>query len=511
MGSVIKAAGISFFFFFAFICAQQRVSAAGAVVRLSGIVVDSSSGNPVVGAVVALPELSRSVSPDKGGAFVLDSVPLSVHFMIITANGYKVRRIDLAVDDLSAPFKVRLAKSESSDGMDTTTTQQATTASSQTRIVTGKVIDKKTGQPIPQAIVSTITSNVAVPSSQGGEFNITIPAAVTCTLLVRKTGYEQSGILVDSGSINPFVEVALSQSSVYELQDMDVSAGRIEIKQMVKTSEKISQVRMTPELVAKLPNVGQADLFRSLQLLPGISGTNEMTSELYVRGGTPDQNLILLDNIPIYYVNHFYGFYSAFNPDGIDSVTIHKGGFGAQYGGRLSSVVELSSRGTDMVYDSNEIGVKAGVGVGLLSGDAYVQVPIINKNIGTLMIAGRRSTTDIIKTNLFNRLFNRMHGSDTINTFDPYGMSKPMFFMMMQPIDFEPKFYFWDLNGLAAFTLGSRGKLSFTFFGSQDKQEWNQRISPDPIRPHGFGIAPAKDEHCGAGDHVKQPLGEDCQ
>jgi ferric enterobactin receptor len=284
------------------------------------------------------------------------------------------------------------------------------------------------------------------------------------------TGIPVSGA-VDSSGASAFPPQARPvPPSVYELQEISVNAGRVEVKRMIRTSEKISQVRLSPELVTALPNAGQADLFRSLQLLPGVSGTNEASSGLFVRGGTPDQNLIILDQMPIYYVDHFYGFFSAFNPRAIGDMTFYKGGFGAKWGGRVASVVEMVSSGMDAGGDSSAM---AGIGGGLLSSDAIVKLPLNKNKTGTLMIAGRRSMSDVFKTDLFSRIFNRMHGTDTLSSQNAAGYLGPRGYLSPQSIDYQPKFYFWDLNGLAVFRLGSRGKLATTFFASHDDQNFS--------------------------------------
>jgi hypothetical protein len=198
-----------------------------------------------------------------------------------------------------------------------------------------------------------------------------------------------------------------------------------------------------------------------------------------VRGGTPDQNLVLLDQVPIYYVDHFYGFFSTFNPHAIGDVTLHRGGFGARWGGRLSSVVDLVSSGMNA---SDTGGIKASIGSGLLSSDAYLQIPLNKNKTGTLMFAARRAMTDITKTDLFSSIFKRMHGNDTLyseGSFRPRYMelfpsdSFYQFFSIVKgyQLVYQPKYYFWDLNGLAAFRLGTRGKLATTFFASRDYQD----------------------------------------
>ena len=102
---------------------------------------------------------------------------------------------------------------------------------------------------------------------------------------------------------------------------------------------------------------GEADIIRALQLMPGVQGGKEGTSGLYVRGGTPDQNLFLLDDVPLYNVNHIGGFLSAFDPNAINSVQLYKGNFPARYSGRLSSVIDLRMKNGNQRKTSGEIQV----------------------------------------------------------------------------------------------------------------------------------------------------------
>jgi hypothetical protein len=129
-----------------------------------------------------------------------------------------------------------------------------------------------------------------------------------------------------------------------EIDEVFVSARSYK---MIKATEGVSDIRVAPADLKTLPSFGEVDIFRSLQLLPGISGTNESSSGLYVRGGTPDQNLVLLDGMTVYNVDHFFGFFSAFNADAIKDIQMYKGGYPAKYGGRISSVVDLTGKTGD--------------------------------------------------------------------------------------------------------------------------------------------------------------------
>ena len=150
--------------------------------------------------------------------------------------------------------------------------------------------------------------------------------------------------------------------------------------------------------------MGEKDIFRALQLLPGISGTNESSSGLYIRGGTPDQNLVLLDGFTVYHVDHFYGFFSAFNSDVIKDVQLFKGGFPAKYGGRISSVMDLTGK----TGNSNKFTLSSSIS--LLSANATVEIPIGNK--ANILISGRRSYTDILKSRLYKSIFDLYNDSD---------------------------------------------------------------------------------------------------
>jgi hypothetical protein len=484
MNYIMKTARVLIFLFIIVLSIKVSIFAGEGPARLFVTVVDSVSGVPIDSATVVLPELKLSFLSDENGSIVMDSLPSIPKFMIITAKGYVSLRHTLTTENFATALNVTLSKSggpedyrqNSTQGLTLSPSEKENPPGSEPHRITGRVIDKDTRLPVSDAIVSVAASNIAAICGQDGKFSIDIPAAVRCSLTVVKSGYERLNLPSDSVSFGVFIEIALRKTSLYELQGMDINAGRIEVKETVKSSDKISQITMSPDIVSRLPGMGQADLFRSLQLLPGVNGTNEASSGLYIRGGTPDQNLIILDQVPLYYVDHFYGFFSAFNPHSIEEVTLYKGGFGAQWGGRLSSVVELSSRGKNAT-DSG--GIKAGIGTGLLSSDAYIQIPLKNNKVGTVMIAGRRAMTDIFKSDLFSTLFNRMHGKDTMSAQEEYG---PGLTKSGYRIVYQPDFYFWDLNGLAQFNLGKRGKLITTFFASRDYQDnsidtsWSKKV-----------------------------------
>jgi hypothetical protein len=221
---------------------------------------------------------------------------------------------------------------------------------------------------------------------------------------------------------------------------------------------------------------------RSFQLLPGISATNESSSGLYVRGGTPDQNLVLFDGMTIYHVDHFFGFFSAFNANTIDDIELMKGGFPAKYGGRLSSVMEITGKPADL-KKFNE-----GIGISLLSANAYSEIPII-KNVLSFQIAGRRSYSDIIQTGLYNKIFNLYNNTTTTTTIDPNAGSGPGGgfgtgqgpgggrFRSFQQTSVTPTFHFYDLNSKLTFKPTSRDEIFVSFYNGEDKLDQSRSLS----------------------------------
>ena len=189
---------------------------------------------------------------------------------------------------------------------------------------------------------------------------------------------------------------------------------------------------MRTQAIKQLPAVLQPDVFRSLQLLPGVKAASDFSSGIYVRGGGPDQTLIFIDRNPVYNPSHFFGFFSTFNPDAIKDVRLLKGGYPAEYGGRLGAVLDVYNK------DGNRKEMEGGVSVGLLSSRAILEGPYPK---GSWMLAVRRSTLE--------PLLSALESSDVENIPD--------------------RFYFYDVNGKVNFEASRNDQLSFAFYSGRDK------------------------------------------
>jgi outer membrane receptor for ferrienterochelin and colicin len=240
-------------------------------------------------------------------------------------------------------------------------------------VVSGYVIDEDK-EALIGARIRIFDSNIETTSNNYGFFSLKY-----ITGHIRLIFY-MVGLKNDTVSFNikndTLIYVTLKNRM---LSEVVVSGNKIENK------AQMSSIRLSLAQVAKMPALaGEADIIKALSFTPGVTNGGEGSSGLFVRGGTPDQNLILLDNAVVYNPNHLFGFLSVFNPSTLKSVELIKGGFPSRYGGRLSSVLEVTMK------DGSQERRKGEVGFGLISSHAQTEGPWAHKK-GSYMIAGRAS------------------------------------------------------------------------------------------------------------------------
>ncbi len=260
------------------------------------------------------------------------------------------------------------------------------------RDISGYVRDGESGEALPHASVLLTGTKLGAATNTDGYFVIVNAPAGKRKLQVRYIGYATGEVELDSmatGSVPVNINL---KPVVYELAGITVQGEA----QTIEAADKVSEVVLAPAQLRSMPNIGEVDVFRSLQLLPGISGVSDGSSGLYVRGGTPDQNLVLFDGMTIYHVDHFFGMFSAFNADAIKDIRVYKGGYPAEFGGRLSSVVDLTGK------TGSNSDLRYGVGLNLLSGNGLLEIPLHEK--GSLLFSLRRSYTDVIQSGLYNKI-----------------------------------------------------------------------------------------------------------
>ncbi|MFZ1560129.1 MAG: TonB-dependent receptor plug domain-containing protein, partial [Saprospiraceae bacterium] len=203
--------------------------------------------------------------------------------------------------------------------------------------ISGYIEDESSGEKL-------IGCNIYHPSTQSGTvsntfgfYSITLDRDDVILLEISYIGYSAQSINI-SGQVSLSYNIKMKSEAVFD--EIEITATK---DKKIETETQMSMIDVPILQIKKIPALmGETDVLKALQLLPGVQSGGEGQAGLYVRGGSPDQNLILLDGVPVYNANHLFGFFSVFNAEAIKDVTLIKGGFPARYGGRLSSVLEIN-------------------------------------------------------------------------------------------------------------------------------------------------------------------------
>lgn len=296
-------------------------------------------------------------------------------------------------------------------------------------IITGYVKDATSGETLIMANVYIDGTQQGTTTNNSGYYTMPDVKPGEYTLIASYIGFLdfRKKITIAPGSALR-IDIELSPA-VVEGQTVTVEA-----EYSFEEEKQVGVLDMQPAQVRDLPAILEADLFRAIQLLPGIKASSDFSSGLYIRGGSQDQTLILLDRTTVYNPSHFFGFFSTFNPDAIKDVRIYKGGYPAEYGGRLGSVIDIFNR------DGNRKEFQGRLSIGLLASRLNLEGPIPK---GSVMFALRRSTLE------------------------------PLLAALRNSIDDVPDaFYFYDLNGKINYDPNENNRLNFAFYAGTDNVEF---------------------------------------
>ncbi len=319
--------------------------------------------------------------------------------------------------------------------------------------LTGTVVDSLTNEVLPNVLVTLGESSFGALTDAFGRFALVGLPAGPIQLTIEHLSYRTLVLELAEVPAEP-LRVTLAPDAI-EIAGIRVRAQT----PVMEAGRGISQVSIAPDQLQALPTLAEPDIFRSLQLLPGVSATNDATSGLFVRGGTPDENLVLLDGMTVYHVDHFFGIFSAFNADAIKDVELYKSAYPARYGGRTSSVVNMIGRAGDPQA------FRMSAGVNLLTGRTAVEIPL--GDAAALMVSARRSYTDVIQSGLFNNLFNTLTDADeAADTQQPQGFGGRRRRFEVQ--EATPSFYFYDVNGKLTWTPTSRDVFAMSLYNGAD-------------------------------------------
>ncbi len=273
----------------------------------------------------------------------------------------------------------------------------------------------------PESRTGTVTNNF-------GFFSLTLPAEDSITVAVSYVGFTGRRYRIPFRENN---ELNIELSPGVVLNEVTITADK---KERLSESARMSTIKLPVQQIKNVPTLlGEKDVLKVIQLMPGIQKGSEGSSGLYVRGGGPDQNLIILDDAIVYNASHLFGFFSLFNGSALKSVELTKGGFPARYGGRLSSVLEMNMK------EGNKEEWHGEGGIGLISSNLTVEGPI-KKNKSSILLSGRRTYADLILRPILTIL-------DEENT----------------------GYYFYDFNAKINYDFGRRNKLYLSGYFGKDK------------------------------------------
>jgi len=309
--------------------------------------------------------------------------------------------------------------------------------------LSGYVKDNETGEGMIAATVMVKELNAGTVTNEYGFYSLSIPPG-TYTIEYSFIGFETVSEQIElTKNITKNAEIGFSQTMLDEVvvtgekEDENITSVEMSVEKL-----DIAQVKKIPQLL------GEADIIRSIQLLPGVTTVGEGATGFNVRGGNIDQNLILLDESPVFSSSHLFGFFSVFNADAIKDAKLYKGGIPAKYGGRLSSVLDIRQK------EGNLKKYTATGGVGLLFSRLTLEGPIV-KDKASFIVSGRRSYFDI---------FFPLANNETIK---------------------DSKLYFYDLNGKVNWTINENNRVFLAGYMGDDvfdldglfRTQWGNRTA----------------------------------
>ncbi|HAA11731.1 MAG TPA: hypothetical protein DCE41_08555, partial [Cytophagales bacterium] len=330
--------------------------------------------------------------------------------------------------------------------------------------ISGYLRETTSGEGLIGATVYDEETQSGVVSNTYGFFSLSLPegpVALECSFVGAAAQTLQFDLAQDT-------TLTITLDNAITLEEVVVQ-GRYPLQEVTQ----MSSVHLDMEEVTQMPAfLGEVDLFKTMQLMPGVAGGIEGTSGLHVRGGTPDQNLVLLDGAPVYNINHLFGIFTVFNPDAIKNMEMIKGGFPARYGGRLASVMDISMK------EGNAREFHGVAALGTISSKITLEGPII-KDKTSFIVSGRRTYADLFIQPIVNI---------RLNTEDQ---------------KFRIGYFFHDLNAKINHRFSDRNQLFLSYYGGKDSF-FLQQVTDRPAQPanpaQGLAAQP------GYRDEVRLPL-----
>ncbi|MFW5793458.1 MAG: TonB-dependent receptor [Bacteroidota bacterium] len=291
--------------------------------------------------------------------------------------------------------------------------------------ISGYVYEKGSKESLIGANVYANSHNEGTITNNYGFYSITLPAD-SVVITFSYIGYTN---ITKSFYLDKNLNIDIELEPTIALQEVVIEGNKVDL---ISSSPQMSRIDVPVQNILAIPSLlGEKDIFKVIQLLPGVKQGGEGGSGFYVRGGGPDQNLIILDDATVYNASHLFGFFSVFNGDAIKNVHLYKGGFPARFGGRLSSVLDISMK------DGNKETYGGEAGIGLISSRLMLEGTII-KDKASFLISGRRTYIDLL--------------------FQPFMNSEA-----------SVGYFFYDLNAKLNYDINRKNKIYLSGYFGRDK------------------------------------------
>lgn len=301
-------------------------------------------------------------------------------------------------------------------------------ALAQRSTISGYVEDERTGESLFGVNIVDLNSQRGTTSNLYGFYSLSLPGD-SVEVRFSYVGYEPQ---FHNFSLEKDTTIQVRLAHRTNMDEITIEADRVA---PIEERSQMSQIRVPVQMIKSQPALlGESDVIKTLQMLPGVQSGSEGSSGLYVRGGGPDQNLILLDGVPVYNASHLFGFFSVFNSDAISNVSLTKGGFPARFGGRSSSVLEINMK------EGNNQEFRGEGGLGLVASRLTLEGPIGGDRT-SFMISGRRTYIDLLMAPVIS---NQSDGDESFG------------------------YYFWDMNAKVNHRFSERSRLYFSIYGGDD-------------------------------------------
>ena len=347
-------------------------------------------------------------------------------------------------------------------------------------VIKGLVVDKDSKEHLPYANIYQKETGYSTSSNEEGFFTIFTNNKDSFVFTISYLGYKTQDFKLGTDDTLGIFKINMSNENKL-LSKVDIQTN---IVKTIDFGKIAGHFTVNPAKMKDLPVLGELNIFRNLQLFPGVSITDNTSSGMIIRNSPPDQTLVTFDGFSILDLNHFFGMFSPINSKVVKDIQVYKGSFEAKYGNRVSGMVEITSKTGNLTKPSFHFNLN------MLSANLVLQIPLFKK--ATLLVAARRSYNDVVKTSLYNKIFEGVKSPIDNDYWLVNGTVRYL------PNKLDPTFSFYDINLRLNVPLSKKDNLSISYYTGKDNLDFSDSVSTVDYKyqlfeninwgNHGFGI-----------------------